>query len=140
MAPGDMVSSSHGMPRNGRNIVSTMSSLAVAARTAHALGLHNLWRVISYRIGVKFGINSACRLRARLQGGPFFTEALRPIDSTASSAWRDEAHYFGRFLTRWAGLCPDWLVNPFCGCRATSADLPWWQISDFLITYLPACL
>ena len=42
-------------------------------RTALALGLPNLGRVLWYRAGVKLGLNPVRRLRARIPEGPFFT-------------------------------------------------------------------
>ena len=42
-------------------------------RTALALGLPNLGRVLWYRAGVKLGLNPVRRLRASIPDGPFFT-------------------------------------------------------------------
>lgn len=50
-----------------------MSGLATKARTALALGLPNLWRVLVYRLGVKLGVNPVRRLQARIPAGAFFS-------------------------------------------------------------------
>jgi hypothetical protein len=49
----------------------------------------------------------------------------------ASSAWQDEARYFGWFQVPLSGSPPDWHRNPFDGRRAEHADAEWWKIPDF---------
>jgi hypothetical protein len=110
----------------------TVQLISVRLRTLFSLGLHNVWKVISYRIGVYYlGINPVCRLQVRLPDGPFFKKPTITSVGTPSSAWKEKACCFGYILKELHDGPPDWLANPFTGIRITNAHLPWWQIPDF---------
>lgn len=107
------------------------SQIGVKARTALALGLPRVARAFRHRLGVKLGTNPVRRLKADVPKGPFFGPSAEKAIATPSSAWRDEARYFGWFSVKLPqGRCPDWHLNPFTGGRADSTK-PWWQIPDF---------
>lgn len=123
-----------------------MSGLATKARTALALGLPNLWRVLVYRLGVKLGVNPVRRLQARIPAGAFFSantpsplaregggggaERPPPLLPPAATHWWNRQDYFGWFQIEDAGI-PHWHRNPFTGIDAAQRLRPWWQIPDF---------
>ena len=49
-----------------------MTGFASKVKTTLALGLPNIARVASYRLGVKLGVNPVRRLQAAVPQGPFF--------------------------------------------------------------------
>lgn len=107
------------------------------ARTALALGVMNLWRVLWYRVGVKTGLNPVRSLRATTPAGPFFAApaAAAVADSVAlpppTPEWWDTLHYFGLHPVPVSATPPDWHANPLTGQRVAHSDRPWWQIPDF---------
>ncbi len=112
--------------------MTAISQFALKARTAYALGLPNIFRVTAYRLSLFLGLNAARRLKARELKGPFFRPVSVPIKATPSTAWRDQARFFGRFPVAWSGReCPDWHANPISGTRVEGSDRPWWEIPDF---------
>lgn len=108
-----------------------MRSIAVQARTAFSLGWMNLWRVASYRLGVRLGLNPVRRLRLQLPQGPYYRPPSASCAVSPSAAWRKEANYFGWFRVALTGVCPDWTMNPFSGRHVDGSERPWWQIPDF---------
>lgn len=95
-------------------------------RTALALGLPNLGRVLWYRAGVKLGINPVRRLQARIPDGPFFTPP--PL---AGGGWGE-----GAALP--AGIAFPTRDVPLPGAQTPDAsqELPaplrrWWQRQDY---------
>lgn len=110
-----------------------MKRLGIKARTAIALGMPNIARAASYRLGVKLGLNPVRRLRAAVPQGPFF-QAVRhgaPVATSATEAWKTTAHLFSHWPIPVAVQPPDWLANPFNGQRVASPERDWWQIPDF---------
>lgn len=102
-------------------------------RTALALGLPNICRVLAYRLGVKTGLNPVRRLRADVPEGPFFhavETAAGPLPPVLREWW-EELHYFGVHPVPLAATPPDWHANPLTGQRVAGPGRPWWQIPDF---------
>lgn len=109
------------------------AGLRVLLRTALALGVLNIWRVLAYRLGVKTGLNPVRALRAAVPAGPFFAPvppASAPLPPPLREWW-DELHYFGAHPLPLSATPPDWHANPLTGARVAGADRPWWQIPDF---------
>lgn len=108
-----------------------MSRLATKIRTALALGPVNLVRALSYRLGVKLGINPVCRLQASLPQGPFFDLVESPRKDLPPAATQHIGlTYFG-WKEVYIEAIPDWHRNPFNGQRVSAPERPWWQIGDF---------
>jgi len=101
-------------------------------KVALALGVPNIARALSYRVGVRLGINPVRRLRADVPEGPFFVgTSLPPIDAPTVSSWTHEAKWFGRWPVQINEVPPDWFTNPLTGVRVPNPGRPWWQIPDF---------
>lgn len=109
-----------------------MSPRLVAVRTVFALGALNLWRVASYRMGLRTGLSLVRRLKTDLPQGPFFGVSRRTgVSPPPSAAWQDEARYFGWFPVSLKSGVPDWKINPLSDGRFADPDCPWWKIPDF---------
>lgn len=110
-----------------------MSGLASKLRTAFALGLPNIARAASYRLGVKLGFNPVRRLRAAAPTGPFFLALPQGATAPAPavSAWRNSAQLFSHLPFDVTARPPDWLANPLTGQRVEAPERNWWQIPDF---------
>lgn len=107
-------------------------SLATKARTALALGVPNLARALSYRLGVKTGLNPVRRLHGEAPVAPFFAapgELMRGVPP--SQAWKTEAWLFSYWLIDVGDAPPDWHANLFTGKRVAAPERAWWQIPDF---------
>lgn len=109
-----------------------MSLSLTKARTALALGLPNIARAASYRIGVRLGLNPVRRLHAAVPQAPFFSSPAS-LGSPAApvSAWQSGACLFSRWPLVVGTGAPDWLANPLTGQRMPAPERPWWQIPDF---------
>jgi Heparinase II/III-like protein/Heparinase II/III N-terminus len=109
-----------------------MKQLLVKARTAWSLGPRNIARVVSYRLGVKLGINPVRRLTADVPAGPFFRASdAPPLDAPLPAAWGDTALLFSRWPMPVHDAPPDWLSNPLGNGKSHGAYRPWWEIPDF---------
>ena len=109
-----------------------MSLLLVKLRTAFALGLPNVLRVVVYRLSLRIGLSRVRRIRAQLPPGPYFHDPKPGGECPpASTAWQDEAPYFGWYSLPLDGGIPDWLADPLGGRRFPESSRPWWQIPDF---------
>lgn len=109
-----------------------MSLWLIKARTALALGLPNIARVVSYRLGVKMGLNPVRRLWGSVPQGPFFRRpSVAPLQATAVNDWQDQARLFGRWSVSLGDGPPDWLANPLTGIRLPAPERAWWEIPDF---------
>lgn len=109
-----------------------MTGFASKAKTAFALGLHNIARAGSYRLGVKLGVNPVRRLQAAVPQEPFFMAvALEPLPVPPVSGWQTFAQLFSHWSFTVAARPPDWLANPFSGQRVALPERDWWQIPDF---------
>lgn len=109
-----------------------MSLFFVKARTALALGPGNLYRALSYRLGVKAGLNPVRRLTAQSPSGPFFAQPSRQVqDLPATGQWASEVRYFGLWPVAVGESPPDWHLNPLTGVRVPNPEREWWRIADF---------
>jgi hypothetical protein len=109
-----------------------MSGFITKACTALALGLPNIARAASYRIGVRLGLNPVCRLQEAVTQGPFFVAPVLPtVVAPAVSGWQTSAQLFSRWPFAITSVPPDWLANPLTGQRMPQPDRPWWRIPDF---------
>ncbi len=110
-----------------------MSNVLQKANVALALGLVNLFRVVVYRVGVRFGLNPVRRLRAKVPVAPFFKEVTPDMqgDLQVSSNWLHETWYFGWYSVPVFDHPPDWYCNPLTGDCVKDPARPWWAIPDF---------
>lgn len=109
-------------------------SFTTKARTAIALGVPNLVRAFSYRIGVKTGVNPVRRLKGGQPVGPFF--AMPASESSdgklvASQAWNTSARLFSYWPITVTSEPPDWHANLLTGKQVASPEREWWRIPDF---------
>lgn len=109
-----------------------MSVFKTKVKTAFALGVLNLARAISYRVGIKLGLNPLRRLRAVAPQGGFFSLApCVSMDLPSVQSWQSSGQLFGRWTFDLHGTTPDWHCNPLTGRRFAESHLDWWQIPDF---------
>lgn len=110
-------------------------SLAIKARTALALGVPNLARALSYRLGVKTGLNPVRRLRGTAPVGPFFAMPARPPRPehalVTSQAWQTSARLFSHWPIAVTDAPPDWHANLLSGKQVEAPEREWWRIPDF---------
>ncbi len=110
-----------------------MTGFITKARTALALGLLNIAKVIIYRISLKLGWHPVRRLKATMPCGPFFQQVQETavVAAPAVSSWDTQAMLFSRWTFDLSAVPPDWLVNPFNRQRVGTVNHEWWQIPDF---------
>lgn len=109
-------------------------SLATKARTALALGVPNLARALSYRLGVKIGLNPVRRLQGDAPVGPFFAVPVptaMDCELVASQAWQMSARLFSHWPIAVTDEPPDWHSNLLTGKQIAEPDREWWRIPDF---------
>lgn len=101
-------------------------------RTAVALGVGNVARVMDYRLRLKLGVHGAQRLPpVETPSGSFFAANAEPGETPPPpSAWVSETLAFGWKRAPIGGV-PDWHSNILTGARATSVSARWWEIPDF---------
>jgi len=110
-----------------------MRSIKLKAQTALALGIPNLSRALTYRSGVKLGLNPVRRLTARIPGPPYFEyfQIKRSSGEVAQRGWTDTATMFGCQEFAVSDQPPVWHANPVNGSRVKDPDRHWWEIPDF---------
>ena len=109
-----------------------MTGFTSKAQVALALGLPNIARAASYRMGIKLGLNRVRRLRADIAQPPFFLlTAMPPVPAPTVSGWQTSAKLFSRWQFTVTAAPPDWLANPLTGTRIAAPERGWWQIPDF---------
>lgn len=111
-----------------------MSRALTLLRTALALGLPSIARVVAYRMGVRLGVNPVRRIRAAVPEGPFFTDKssdIAPVAVPPVADWQNYARLFGHWAVAIGNSPPDWLANPLTGQRVPDPGRMWWQIPDF---------
>ena len=107
-------------------------SFLIKARTATALGGLNLYRAISYRLGVKLGLNPVRRLMGSAPNGVFFDPQALPLpEVSAPSHWNNTANLFGCHPVPVTATPPNWHANPMTGKSVSQPERDWWLISDF---------
>jgi hypothetical protein len=103
-------------------------------RTAWALGLPSIVRVLAYRLGVRLGLNPVRRIQAHVPQGPFWSSSpmSQPIAGVqAPDAWKSYGVLFGYRKIPLTEQPPDWLANPLTGAQFPGASRVWWKIPDF---------
>lgn len=107
--------------------------LVIKARAALRLGLISLYRVLSYRLGVKLGFNSVRRITACIDSSQAFFASM-PTPPTnelpLNKSWVKQHCYFGWHKIESDGP-PNWHLNCFNSSKVLNADKPWWEIPDF---------
>lgn len=106
-------------------------SFKIKASTALALGLPNLYRALSYRLGVKLALNPVRRIVAERPVGALFAKPADTVDLAVSGLWQARANYFGAHAVAVSDQPPTWHVNPLNGAAVSEPDRPWWLIPDF---------
>lgn len=84
-----------------------------------------------YRLGLKFGLHPALRIKAEIGGNEFFKPPTSLSLLKPRSAWEDEALYFGWYSVPLQGNPPAWLANPFNATTVDAQNTPWWKLPDF---------
>lgn len=109
-----------------------MTGFMSKVNTALALGLPNIARAASYRLGVKLGVNPVRRLQAPVPQAPYFQKAVLKVMSMPPVAgWQTSAQLFSHWPFTVTAEPPDWLANPLTGRRMAAPERGWWQIPDF---------
>lgn len=109
-----------------------MYLLATKVQTALALGIPNLARAVSYRLGVKTGINPVRRIKGKLPTGDYFNPLELPVLSLPEPKnWKDTAKLFSYWSYQLNGEIPNWNSNPLTGTPVKAAHKEWWKIPDF---------
>ena len=104
-------------------------SITAKANTALNLGLRNLARVVSYRLGVKSGINPVTRLEATLPSGTFFADTDLHTDMDLSERLSLKA--FGYIAYRLEEDKPNWFYSPLTQKVFKDVETVWYKIPDF---------
>jgi hypothetical protein len=100
-------------------------------RTAMALGLPSIARVVWYKLGLRLGFNPVRNLRAATPAGRFFRAATAPpVAAPLPELWQQSASLFGRWPLLLTSRPPDWLANPLTGTPFPAPQRPWWLIPD----------
>lgn len=106
--------------------------LLLKMRAILALGMPNLARVASYRLGVRAGLIPVRRLAGGIIQGVFFQPAKQePLDLPVLQQWQQTALLFGYWPFTIAASAPNWHINPLSGARIADPQANWWQIPDF---------
>ncbi|MGM0926533.1 MAG: heparinase II/III domain-containing protein [Pseudomonadota bacterium] len=100
-------------------------------KTAWRLGPLNIARVVSYKLGVRSGLNPVRSLSASTPSGPFFTPYPGKTETPPPrEGWWSQREAFGLKLGELGENPPDWHAHVLTGARADS-KLAWWQLPDF---------
>lgn len=107
-----------------------MRKLWTKVNTARLLGVTNLFRVLSYRVGLRTGLHAICRARGVPPTGPFFA-APKSVRSDTEFHKVPTPSLFGWIEFPLPDKPPDWHVNALSGQRAETREIDWWRIPDF---------
>lgn len=107
-------------------------TLLTKLRTMPRLGLGNIARVATYRLGLWSGRHPVQQLSASVPAGPFFrsVSARRGLPDP-NPAWSDAMLHFGWYRQPLPDGPPNWFANPFSDLPQPDAAHNWWQIPDF---------
>lgn len=108
------------------------SNLSVKAKTALALGIFNIGRILWYRLGLTVGFNSVKKLEANIEGGVFFLDRLSSdaVELKANDQWLNKQTYFGRKFNN-SSEVPNWHQSCLTGVTVKQPLKLWWKIPDF---------
>ncbi len=102
--------------------------------TYRSLGVVNLLRVVTYRLGVRFGIHPVQKAQARFGRGSFWQELSSPHQVSEDALPFDPLLFSKhplQHLTEQANQIPNWHCNQLTGVALNNSKRPWWSISDF---------
>jgi hypothetical protein len=109
-----------------------LNQLALWTRVLPRLGMANVLRVATYRLGVRTGVHPVRWRRGTVPEGPFYGSSPIPaVPVPPVTAWDTTASLFGRWTVPLSDGAPDWLADPVTGRRDPGFDRAWWQIPDF---------
>ena len=96
------------------------------------LGLLDVIRVFIYKTSIRLNIHPACRIKAPVVKGPYFSEPLaEPINADPVSAWQDSGMLFEKISINTTNSIPNWLQNPLISSSSSENYKHWWKINDF---------
>jgi len=106
--------------------------IQVKIKTALALGITNLGRVLFYRLGVKLGLNPVKTITEGVESGVFFKECSNELNVRLkpNTQWLDQQCYFG-WQTKNSSETPNWHQSILTGTSVKDPKSPWWEIPDF---------
>jgi len=105
--------------------------LRVKIKTAFALGLGNIARVLYHRLKMKMALHAWREAQLETPKAPFFLENQSAgLLSTPTPDWRNTALYFGWWPHTLTEKPPNWHLNPQNG-MSSSVTKPWWKLPDF---------
>lgn len=110
-----------------------MGSILDKLVTYRSLGVVNLLRVVTYRLGVRFGIHPVQKAKASFGKGAFWRELSSP-HQVSDNTFQFEPLLFSKHpLHRpsQASHVPNWHCNQLTGVALADTKRPWWLISDF---------
>lgn len=106
-------------------------SLTLKAKTAWRLGPLNIARVLTYKLGVRSGVNPVRRLSADVASAPYFYPyAGGRVALPCREGWWRHREAYGLKLGELEDTPPDWHAHSLGEGRG-NADRPWWQLPDF---------
>lgn len=113
-----------------------MSHWWIKTRVLFSLGLPNVFRVATYRLGIRLGLHPVQRMHGAVPEGPFFCATKKPLPEEQFPLamvvdWRSNAKLFSRWPVALGDSPPDWMTNLQTGQRIPKPERPWWKIPDF---------
>lgn len=111
--------------------MSRLKSLPILVPTLIKLGVGNLMRVATYRLGLRLGIHPVLKAVAPIPTGAFFDTGMAPKHAApASQRWVNDIPLFSHHKVPFADP-PNWLAHPFHPNVQAKADQAWHTITDF---------
>lgn len=111
-----------------------MGSILDKLVTYRSLGVVNLLRVVTYRLGVRFGIHPVQKAKARFGKGAFWRES-NCASQVCEDVLKFDPHLFSKHplqhQPKIASQIPNWHCNQLTGVALAETKRPWWLISDF---------
>ena len=108
------------------------SNIFTKISTAHGLGYKSLWRILSYRLGIKLGLNKVKEIQSTIEAGGFFVipkqSALKMLK--ANEQWKNQQCYFG-WKTKNTNDIPNWHKSVLTDVELEQPNINWWEIPDF---------
>ena len=109
-----------------------MDLVVIKLKTAFALGIVNIFRVLLYRAGIKTGFHRVCHLNEPVPSGPYFSyPKLKTPPEKSIDRWTSAGILFGNISIPLNDSPPNWLQNPLTREKDVGPLKAWWLISDF---------
>jgi hypothetical protein len=103
--------------------------ILIKAKTALALGLFNLMRVLVYQLGIKSGLNKVKKISCEVVAGDFFNAYVGPtVSYPCNLQWSDQHTNFGSSQHDLA--IPNWHKSCLNSALAPNSK-SWYLIGDF---------